>query len=89
MGKEIILRCPIIPDVNTFTAHYDAIANIANEYKGISQVHLEPYHPLGIEKSQALGRASDYNRSEFLDKAEANKICEYIKGKTSVPVMVN
>ena len=89
MGNEIILRCPIIPDVNTFTAHYDAIANIANENKGILQIHLEPYHPLGIEKSKALGRSSVYNRKEFLDKAEANKICEYIKSKTSVPVMVN
>lgn len=55
MGREIILRCPIIPDCNDRKEHFDGIAAIANKYECISHIELEPYHSLGESKYLSLG----------------------------------
>ena len=57
MGKEIILRCPVIPGVNDTTEHFSGIAELADELDAIRWVELEPYHPLGSGKSAMLGKA--------------------------------
>ena len=56
MGKSIILRCPIIPGCNDRQEHYKAIADIANTYSGVLHIEIEPYHPLGEGKYEAVGR---------------------------------
>jgi len=48
MGAQIILRCPIIPNVNMTDEHFDDLAKLANRLKGVTAIHLEPYHPLGL-----------------------------------------
>ncbi|MBE5816686.1 MAG: glycyl-radical enzyme activating protein [Clostridiales bacterium] len=88
MGKSIVLRCPIIPNVNTNEEHYRAIARLADELDGIKEINLEAYHPLGINKAKFLGRESLYNNEEFLGKNEVNNIKEYISGLTSVDIRV-
>ena len=88
LGANTILRCPMIPDVNMNEAHYSAIAGLANKYPNIQQIHLEAYHPMGIDKATSLGRACDYNRSEFLEKSELDSICKFIAGKVSVEVKI-
>ena len=50
VGKQIILRCPIIPDFNDTKEHFDGIANISNELDGVVKVELEPYHDFGCGK---------------------------------------
>jgi pyruvate formate lyase activating enzyme len=55
LGKDIIVRIPIIPGYN------DSIENLRNTAEfaaniGIKEVHLLPYHRLGESKYNQLGR---------------------------------
>lgn len=54
-GKDSILRCPIIPGYNDRKEHFDGIAAVANKFRHILHIELEPYHPLGEGKYSALG----------------------------------
>ncbi|MBR5869600.1 MAG: glycyl-radical enzyme activating protein [Clostridia bacterium] len=67
LGKQVILRCPIIPGCNDTDGHFDDIVALAKQYDNITEVHLEPYHPLGISKCEQLGRAVSYDNRTFLD----------------------
>ena len=87
-GAEIVLRCPMIPDVNMNEQHYDGIACIAEKHENIREIHLEPYHPMGIEKANALSRNIGYTRSEFLDKSELTDVKSYISNRTSAEVTI-
>ena len=83
IGAEIILRCPIIPDVNCTQKHFAQLAELADKHKNISAIQLEPYHPLGIEKSQKLGKICQYNNKNFLSAEELNPFVDYLKSKTN------
>lgn len=87
-GASIILRCPMIPDVNMCTPHYEAIAQLANRFTGITAVHLEPYHPLGIEKCKRLNRSCTYQNEVFLDAAELDEVLSFLKAATAKEVIV-
>lgn len=55
-GSKIVLRCPIIPNVNDNLGHFKGIANIANSLKNILAIEIEPYHSLGNSKYIKLGK---------------------------------
>ena len=55
LGANIILRCPIIPGCNDNPEHIEGIAALAAKYDCVRQIHLEPYHRLGIDKAAQLG----------------------------------
>lgn len=57
LGKRIVLRCPIIPGYNDRPEHLKAIGTLAEELRSVERVDIEPYHPLGISKSEAIGQA--------------------------------
>lgn len=67
LGKQVILRCPIIPGCNDSDGHFADIVALAKQYDNITEVHLEPYHPLGISKCEQLGRKTAYDNRTFLD----------------------
>jgi glycyl-radical enzyme activating protein len=87
-GARIILRCPMIPDVNVCKPHFEAIAETANSLSGITAVHLEPYHPLGIEKCKRLGRNSAYQNAAFLSAGELDEYLAFLRSKTIKEVLV-
>ena len=58
MGAKTVLRCPVIPGVNDTPAHFQGVAKIANSLTHLQEIHLEPYHPLGVSKARRLGRES-------------------------------
>lgn len=60
MEKEIVLRCPIVPGLNDLDSHIQGIAEVANRYSHIVEVHLEPYHRMGVTKAGQLGMDSYY-----------------------------
>jgi pyruvate formate lyase activating enzyme len=88
LNSKIILRCPIIPNVNNNHNHYKNIANIANDLDNIIQIDLEPYHPLGISKCTLIGEKSSFNYQEFLDKKEILIAKEIIEKHTIKPVFI-
>lgn len=88
MDCHTILRCPMIPGVNDREAHFDAIADIANGLKHVIEINLEPYHPMGIEKSRRIGGEAAYSNEAFMEQTEAEAWREYLAGKTAVPVII-
>lgn len=87
-GAPVILRCPMIPGVNLAKGHYEGIARLANRLQRCEEVHLMPYHPLGISKSDQLGRPAAYRCQEFLNKDELRPVAEFLQGKVDVPVRI-
>lgn len=55
IGASIILRCPVIPDVNDIGEHFRAIGTTAEELDSIIGIDVAPYHELGISKAIRLG----------------------------------
>ena len=88
VGKQIILRCPIIPDFNDTKEHFDGIANISNELDGVVKVELEPYHDFGCGKYERLGKTLDDKIKNIATPTEEviENIKNYIKGQTEKSV---
>ena len=84
IGKQIVLRCPIIPDFNDTKEHFDGIASIANELDGIVRVELEPYHDFGCGKYEHLGKILNGKVSKISapKKEEITEIEKYIQNNT-------
>lgn len=89
VGARVILRCPLIPDINLTEDHLDGIAALANRFSCIEQIDLEPYHPMGIGKTNALGKVASYTNDEFLETARAEEAKEHIAPRVSIPVTVS
>lgn len=89
VGAKAILRCPIIPDINDTEEHFKGIAATASAHGCITSVELMPYHPLGISKSQKIGKECPYWESEFLSKDTANTYAEAIQKLTEKKVTVS
>ena len=49
-GVELVIRTPVIPGFN------DTIAHFAKTLPGVREHHLLPYHRLGMDKYDGLGR---------------------------------
>ena len=86
MGKEIVLRCPIIPGCNDTTAHFDGIAAMANELKNVTAIDIEPYHPLGSNKAELLGKENLCKEVTFPAEETVKEWIAYIAGKTKTAV---
>ena len=89
IGARVILRCPLIPNVNLTREHFDGIAALANTYANIERIDLEPYHPMGVGKTAALGMTSGYANSTFMDTAEAVRVAEDLSARVNIPVIVS
>ncbi|MCL2603087.1 MAG: radical SAM protein [Defluviitaleaceae bacterium] len=55
-GAEVILRCPVVPGIHE-SAEYEAYLNgLPALYPGVQGVERLPFHRLGMDKYEALGR---------------------------------
>ena len=70
LGKKIILRCPMIPEVNDTDEHLQAIANLQAGYPMIDHVELLPYHTMGEMKRVQIGEKAD---NEFRTATQQEK----------------
>ena len=88
-SARVILRCPIIPEINDFEEHFKGIAELANSHKCIERIELMPYHPLGISKSQNIGEECAYKNDKFLSAEKTEEYCEIIRKNTFKEVKVS
>lgn len=88
IGAKIILRCPIIPQINFTAAHFNKIAELSNNLKNVKAIHLEAYHPLGISKANQLNKYQDYQNVNFLERSKIEPCAEALREKTNVEVLV-
>ena len=58
-GKDIVLRCPIIPGVNDTVEHFNTIGEMTINYPNLKSVELLPYHNFGISKGKNIGKESE------------------------------
>jgi glycyl-radical enzyme activating protein len=86
MGSRIILRCPIIPGMNDRADHLSGIAAVANELSHLIEIHLMPYHPLGLSKSERLGKVYSLNLSTFAESDQIQQWLEHVRQRVRVPV---
>ena len=56
-GTKIIVRTPVIPTFNDTPEEILDIARFAKELRTVEEYHLLPYHRLGSDKYDGLGRA--------------------------------
>ncbi|MBQ9785452.1 MAG: glycyl-radical enzyme activating protein [Clostridia bacterium] len=89
IGARVILRCPMIPDVNLTEEHYNGIVALANAHPNIEQIDLEGYHPLGVGKSETLGKTAPYRNEAFLDKGTLEEIRASIASRVRIPVTIS
>ena len=57
-GKtNLVIRVPVIPMFNDTVEEIQGIARFADTLPGVNKIHLLPYHRLGQDKYEGLGRA--------------------------------
>jgi len=54
--KPVILRCPVVQGLNDTDVHFEAIKELKGKYRCIQSVEIMPYHSLGRQKWEAIGR---------------------------------
>jgi len=87
-GAHTVLRCPIIPGVNDREDHFKAIGALADRLKNINGVDVEPYHPLGISKADAIGKPSAHRDAAIPSKETAENWAAFVQKYTSIKVTV-
>ena len=88
LGKDIILRCPIIPTVNDREEHFAAIADLANRLKHIREIQIEPYHDLGVSKYAKLSREYTLSHVQPVPLETAQEYVSKIQAMTGKPVSI-
>ena len=88
LGSTVTLRCPIIPDVNFHETHFSSIAALAARLDCITEIHLLPYHPLGIDKAKRMGITPAFADEDFLDKKELMPWKDYVEKESGKKVVI-
>jgi len=73
LGAKIIMRCPLVPGVNTDEGHIENIAKIAAELENLIEVNVMAYHTLGNGKYDALGMENEMRGHEAMTKEDKEK----------------
>lgn len=55
-GQHLIIRVPVVPTFNDTPEEILAIAQFARSLRGVEELHLLPYHRLGQDKYEGIGR---------------------------------
>ena len=88
LGANIILRCPIIPNVNLNRTDFADLVQLANDLKNVKEIHLEPYHPLGISKAEQLGKMQIYQENTFLEREKLMPFVDILQASVKAPVVI-
>ena len=88
-GARTILRCPVIPGVNDRSGHFDEIARLAESMRHVLEIDIEPYHPMGIDKSRRVGMQAAYRNAEFMDASATEQWRAYLAARTRVKVVIS
>ena len=88
LGATVILRCPIVPGQNDYPGHISGIAAVAAAHCCIKEIHLEPYHRLGIDKAAQLGIQEIFD-ADPLDKTTMEQYRRSIQAACNKPVWIS
>lgn len=85
-GKNVRIRCPIIPGYNMTEAFIKGVIHVAKDLE-IRQIDLLPFHQLGSYKYKALGLDYSLKDSKSLRKEEMNLFRDLILSEGMVCVV--
>jgi len=88
LGAKTMLRCPMIPDVNINDTHVEGIIRTAGLLKNLIEIHLEPYHNIGISKHSQLGTISPLGMLTPPSKELLSDIADKIQKRTGIPTKI-
>ena len=78
---DIHIRIPTIPTVNMFRKNMEDTATFLKKIKHVKDVELLPYHRLGLETYERLGRIYELKEIETPDMEEMKKMAGIIQKK--------
>lgn len=85
-GAEIVLRCPLVLGLNDSERHLKAIGKLAARLKTVTEVQVEPYHPLGVSKYARLGKEPPVKELRYTESSDVQHWIQTIAAECSVPV---
>ena len=77
--KDLTIRVPVIPTFNDTEAEISAITEFAKTLPGVTKLHLLPYHRLGKDKYDGLGREYDLEGLELIPNEKMEKLLNVAK----------
>ena len=77
-GARLIVRTPVIPTFNATKEEIGEIARFASSLKGVTQMHLLPYHRIGTDKYKGLNRDYSLTGIEPPSKELMNELLEVV-----------
>lgn len=77
--KDLTIRVPVIPTFNDTEAEISAIAEFAKTLPGVTKLHLLPYHRLGKDKYDGLGREYELDHLDLIPQEKMEKLLEVAK----------
>ncbi len=69
MGKDLYLRCPIIPGINDHDEHFQGLMDLADQLKSVKEIHFLPFHRLGASRYHKIGLADPYQGMKDVSRA--------------------
>lgn len=78
-GARVRVRCILVNGVNTNTAHYRAVAEIAASVQNLDGVELIPYHAYGGGKATFLGRPDNGDTALVPTEAQKAEAAEVLR----------
>ena len=88
LGADIILRCPMIPRHNITDEHVAGIIDVARKLHHLKEIHLEPYHNIGVSKRIDLGISEGTDMITPPDRDEMVIIAKKIRAESNVTTKV-
>ena len=77
-GARLIVRTPVIPTFNATKDEIGEIAKFASSLKGVTQMHILPYHRIGMDKYKGLNRDYSLTGIEPPSKELMNELLEVV-----------
>ena len=77
-GTRLIVRTPVIPTFNATKEEIGEIAKFASSLKGVTQIHILPYHRIGTDKYKGLNRDYSLTGIEPPSKELMNELLEVV-----------
>lgn len=78
-GTRLIVRTPVIPTFNDTKEEIAAIAEFARSLRGVKEMHILPYHRIGMDKYKGLGREYSLTGIELPSKELMNELLEVVE----------
>jgi pyruvate formate lyase activating enzyme len=85
---EIIVRIPVIPGLNDSVAAITAIVEFVQNRNHVSEIHLLPYHRLGLSKYRALEREYPLEEVEPLSVGVVKELASHIETVDGLKIRV-